>query len=65
MMMTITELLKQLTDNLTDEQKSMPARYADTDGHYYEIDGMFVVSKSTTESLPEGQVVLACFGIDD
>lgn len=63
--MTIRELLKQLTENLTDEQKDMPARFADSDGTYYEIDSMFVVSVSSTKTLPEGQVILACFGTDE
>lgn len=60
--MTIKELLKELTDNLTDEQKEMTAHFADTDGTYYPIDAMFVVTKSNNKSLPEGQVVFACLG---
>lgn len=60
--MKISELLKELTDNLTDEQKGMPARFADTDGQYYEIDAMFVITKSTNTDLTEGQVVFACYG---
>lgn len=62
--MTIAELLKELNDNLTEEQKTMPARFADTDGNYYPIDAMFVITKSALSSLPEGQVVFACFGED-
>lgn len=62
--MTIKELLKELTDNLTDEQKEMPARFLDTDGQYYEVDGMCVITKSANTNVPEGQVIFICLGMD-
>ena len=63
--MTISELIKELTDNLTEDQKAMPAQFADTDGQHYEIDALYVVTKTANANMPEGQVVLACFGKDD
>ena len=60
--MTISELLKELSDNLSDEQKAMPAYFASSDGEHYEIDAMYVVTKSRNTNLPEGQVVFASFG---
>jgi hypothetical protein len=63
--MTFEELLKNLTDNLTDEQKTMPALFADTDGNHYPVDALYVIAMSSTDTMPEGQAVMACFGIDD
>lgn len=62
--MTINELLKELTENLTTEQKAMNATFADTDGTHYVIDALYVVTKSANTGMPEGQVVLAAFGTD-
>lgn len=63
--MKISELLKELMDNLTDEQKAMPLHVACTDGGYYEIDGLMVITKSSNSSLPEGQVLLVTLGTDE
>lgn len=63
--MKISELIRELTDNLTDEQKAMVVHVADSDGGWYEIDGILVITKSANSKLPEGQVVLVCLGSDD
>lgn len=60
--MTIAELIKELTDNLTLEQKDMEALFLDSNGETYEITAMFVITKMSNDAMPEGQTVLASFG---
>ena len=60
--MKISELIKQLTDNLTDEQKAMTVWMHDSSGEHFEIDAIVIVATSANSELPEGQPILCCFG---
>lgn len=59
--MIISELLKTLTENLTDEQKEMDACFLSDDGNIYTVDTIMTLAVSSS-ALPEGQTILATFG---
>lgn len=60
--MTINDLVKQLTDNLTDEQKAMDAEYLDSNGEIYTINTVFIAAIARSNQMIEGQPVLCSFG---
>lgn len=59
--MKISELIKQLTDNLTDEQKEMDADILGEDGSTYTINTILIAAVGGG-SIPEGQPIMAAFG---
>lgn len=59
--MTIAELIKHLTDNLTDEQKAMDADMLDANGNVYTIDTILVGAVGEG-NIGEGQPIFAAFG---
>jgi hypothetical protein len=61
-MMTIHDLLKNLTDNLTDEQKQMDACFLDSNGNIYDIDAIMTLAVSEQPELPDGQTIFASLG---
>lgn len=58
--MTIQELLSNLSENLTDEQKAMDACFLSDDGNVYTVDTIMTLAVSA--SLPEGQTIMAALG---
>lgn len=59
--MTFSELIKHLTDNLTDEQKAMGAEFMGDDGSTYTVDTVLVVAVGEG-AIAEGQPIMANFG---
>lgn len=60
--MKISELITQLTDNLSDEQKAMDAQVLDSDGQMYTINTVLIAAVALNTQVAEGQPVLASFG---
>ena len=60
--MTIQELLKNLTANLTDEQKAMDACFLSDNGNIYGIDAIMTLAVSMHPDLPDGQTIFASLG---
>lgn len=58
--MTIGELIKHLTDNLTDEQKEMSAEVLSDDGSTWTINTILIAAVGEG-GIKEGQPVLAGF----
>lgn len=62
--MTFEELIKQLNDNLTDDQKKMDADMLGDDGATYTINTILIAAVSEG-AVTEGQPLLAAFGVKE